>query len=300
MKNTKTSKQEKHEHAVVICSIIGRKGVPQYYLNDKKGDHLKFINLRDDFLSEEHLIISRKKKKIRFQISYEEYNEWKKSLENDNTPLDDWKPYKTAGYIYYCPVLGEYDRNNKRVILYTNNIKDLCIRNNNPTVVDEEKKYIVESYVHELFHAFFHYVTLQGKNNYNYIREIEEALTEFCTLLFLKKMKSLDYSSYKRLKEIINFDENEMWKFALQDIKNKQNSLGPLAAYGFGAYLFENLEEEEQYKLINNYIQKLGYIDKDDDKVKEYCEKVRLSGFVRGNQEHCLELLKEILKPTAY
>ena len=296
MDNIKTSKKEKHEHAVIVCSVIGKPGRPDYII-DKKEQLLNFINLRDNFLSEKHLIISKEEKKVFFKISKDEYDIWKK---NDSQTLDERKPDESE-YVSECDVLGEYDWEHKRVFLYTRNIEKLCNKSNNKTNEHEEKKYIVETYIHELFHAFFHHETLQAKNQYNHIRdyilEIEETLTEFCVLYFLKNMRNNPF--YIRLKGFFNFDEDEMSEFALQDIRNKQNAVGPLAAYGFGAYLFEKLGPSNQYKLINNYIQKLGYIDENDDKVKEYRRKVRFSYFVPGYQEDCLNLLKDILEPSA-
>jgi len=35
MKNTKTSKERKHEHAVIVCSIIGRRGSGYYQFKCK-------------------------------------------------------------------------------------------------------------------------------------------------------------------------------------------------------------------------------------------------------------------------
>lgn len=51
------------------------------------------------------------------------------------------------------------------------NINDAC---------GEEPTYkgVLSTYIHELFHAFFHYVTEQKQAEYNYIREIEEAMAD--------------------------------------------------------------------------------------------------------------------------
>ena len=106
-------------------------------------------------------------------------------------------------------------------------------------------------------------------------------MAEFCTLVFLRK-------------------QGEVWtdfyKFAFEDIKNKQDYVGVLAAYGFGAFLYKELKNDKQrFELINSYIKKLGNINEEDDKVKEYKREVRLSKW--GDQQKCLKLLQEILKP---
>lgn len=111
-------------------------------------------------------------------------------------------------------------------------------------------------------------------------------MTELSTLVCLQEIQKIIKPSF------------DVFDFAIDTIRNKQNIL-PLAPYGFGAFLYDKLDKNERYELINNYVKKLGNIDENDDKVKEYKEKVWLSYFVSDNQEHCLELLKEILKPTA-
>ncbi|MBO7492581.1 MAG: hypothetical protein J6T87_00375 [Bacteroidales bacterium] len=289
-----SSNSRKHKNAVVVCSIIGRKGftVTSYYnenIRDKK-DFMRFHKLLS-FLSKRPYEESSEEKIIYEQISEEDFKRLKELIDsfpenNNRNPLNNWLPIFNKENIYYChqyPLLGEYLPDEKKIILYIKNIEKFI-----KDGTDVKKSELFNTvHLHEMFHAYFHYVTEQKKSSYNYILEIEEAMTEFCSLVCLQDMSATD----------------SMWKddfdYAYENIKEKQNEVGNLAAYGFGAYLFEKLKEKEQYELINNYIQKLGYIDKDDNKVKEYCEKVRLSYFVPGNQKHCLNLLKEILEPTA-
>lgn len=283
-----------HKHAVVVCSIIGRKNVKIVWsycnMNIRyEKDYMRFYYL-SSFLSKCPYEESLDEKKKYEQISEEDFKRLKELIDsfpenNNRNPLNNWLPIVNKENIYYChqyPLLGEYLPDEKKIILYIKNIEKFI-----KDGTDVKKSELFNTvHLHEMFHAYFHYVTEQKKSSYNYILEIEEAMTEFCSLVCLQDMSATD----------------SMWKddfdYAYENIKEKQNEVGNLAAYGFGAYLFEKLGREEQYELINNYIQKLGYIDKDDDKVKEYCRKVRLSSFVPDNQEHCLELLKEILEPT--
>ena len=161
-----------------------------------------------------------------------------------------------------------------------------CIDGKGKVDLEKKKKITDTTLLHEMFHAYFHYVTTeQGKCSYNYIFEIEEAMTEFCSLVCLQDMSFKD-PTWRDV-----FDD------AVDNIREWQNNVGKLAAYGFGAYLFDNLKEEsDRYNLINSYIKKLGHINEKDSKVKEYCEKIHLSKYVQDNQDLCLKLLKEILK----
>ena len=156
----------------------------------------------------------------------------------------DWKQCPNEEYTYCFPLLGEYDWKKKKIILYRKNIEKYSERLGGNNSEEYLTKYV---YTHELFHALFHYVTEQypkRKHGYNYIGEIEEAMTEFCTLVFLN-----------------DFGDNDLFRFAKKEIKEKQKSVGILAAYGFGAYLYDNLKEDERYDLINKYIERLGNID---------------------------------------
>lgn len=299
MKGNKISKNEKHAHAVIVCSIVGRKGSIidiMLYSNpniQSKTDYLQFVNIKR-FLSKPPYEESLEEKKENEIISEESFKRLKEHLDSSPknerpNPLNNWFPIVIQGETFYChsyPLLGEYLPDERKIILYIKNIEK-CIKNG----TDVKKSELFNTVrLHEMFHAYFHYVTEQKKCNYNYIFEIEEAMAEFCSLVCLEDLS---------VKDPI-YRWKDYFVYAKKDIEEKQNEVGNLAAYGFGAYLFENLKENKQRsELINNYIQKLGYINNDDDKVKEYCQKVRLSKFVLGNQKHCLNLLKEILEPTA-
>ena len=295
MNNNKTSQNEKNEHAVIVCSIIGKQNNfnnIELYKNDEikyKTDSLQFINL-NQFLSKipyEESLEDNEEEYMR-EEDFKRLKEYLDGfLENKKqNPLNNWLPIVIEEENYYChiyPLLGKYLPNEKKIILYIKNI-EMCIKDG----TDVKKSELFNTVrLHEMLHAYFHYVTEQKKCSYNYIFEIEEAMTEFCSLVCLEDL----------------CDRGSIWKeyfdFAKKNIEKKQNEYGKLAAYGFGAYLFEKLKKDERYELINNYIQKLGTIIIDDDKVKEYRRKVLLPKFVKGNQKHCLNLLKEILEPTA-
>lgn len=277
-----------HKHMDHPSRSLRPETIPNYNnenILDKNKNHLEFRALKK-FLSEWTHERSNEEKENVQQISEKEFEDLKERLILDN-PLGKWtqdtdKDGKNI-YLRIYPVLGEYDPEKKKIILYMENIKK-CLK----AGIDVEKSDLFNIILlHEMFHAYFHYVTERGKCSYNYILEIEEAMTEFCSLVCLKDLSVKD-------------NWGDVFDYAKENIEEKQDEVGKLAAYGFGAYLFDNLKENERYELINNYIQKLGYIDEDNDTVKEYCQKVRLSKYVpnRDNQKDCMELLIKILDPN--
>lgn len=276
-----------HKHMDHPSRSLRPETIPNYNnenILDKNKNHLEFRALKK-FLSEWTHEESNEEEKNVQQISEKEFEDLKKRLKDPPFHKDKWKPININGEKFYqrsYPVLGEYDPEKKIIILYMENIKK-CLRDG----TDVEKSDLFNIILlHEMFHAYFHYVT--GKCRHNYISEIEEAMTEFCSLVCLKDLSDKDYKW------------EDVFKYAKENIEEKQNEVGELAAYGFGAYLFDKLNENKRYELINNYIQKLGYIDEDNDTVKEYCQKVRLSKYVpnRDNQKDCMELLIKILDPN--
>lgn len=252
---------------------------------DKDNSYLKFLLLKG-FLKKWPYEESDEEKKNVQRISEKEFEDLKKRLKDP--PLYNWKPTNINGERFYqhsYPVLGEYDPIKKEIIMYIKNIEK---RIEDGTDVKYSELFNIVL-LHEMFHAYFHYVTERGKCSYNYIFEIEEAMAEFCSLVCLEDLSFKDYKG------------EDVFDFAKKNIEEKQNEVGELAAYGFGAYLFDKLKlNEKRYELINNYIQKLGNIDEDDEDVKEYCKKVRLSKYVpdSDNQKDCMELLIKILDPN--
>ena len=181
-------------------------------------------------------------------------------------------------YRHSYSLLGEYDSNMKKVILYKCNIDDACGK---PTY-----KGVLPTYIHELFHAFFHYVTEKKQLERNYIREIEEAMVEFSTLVFLRHMKKIEYS----------YEWCDIFDWAYDEIGQKQKSVGDLPAYGFGRFLFDNIPENEAFDWINKYAERLGCIDEEDELVKQY--KQMVCPCYPTEPDQCLELLRKILFET--
>ncbi|MDD6184392.1 MAG: hypothetical protein PUB29_02050 [Bacteroidales bacterium] len=233
-------------------------------IKDKYGNGWKKNDLRVFLSAPPPCVFSDDEKTAKETITKEEFEKLEKE---DKSMPHDWEKCPDEEYTYCFPLLGEYDWDKKKIILYRKNIEKYSERLDG----DNSKEYLTKYvYTHELFHALFHHVTEQDpnrKHHYNYIGEIEEAMTEFCTLVFLK-----DYG-------------NNLFQFAKNEIKKKQKSVGILAAYGFGAYLYDNLKEDEGYDWINKYIERLGNIDEIDLFVYLYKYNVRL-GHQRVSKIH--------------
>ena len=191
--------------------------------------------------------------------------------------LHGWKK-EGSSYKHFYAKLGEYLQDSKKVVLYVNNIDDACGK---PTYNG-----VLSTYIHELFHVYFYYVTEQKQAEYNYIKEIEESMTEFSTLVFVREMKGGENK----------YDWCMISSWALDYIGEKQNKVGKLPAQGFGRYLFDNIPEDEAFDWINKYAERLGYIDEEDELVKQY--KQMVYPCYPTEPDMCLELLRKILFET--
>lgn len=190
--------------------------------------------------------------------------------------LHGWKK-EGAVYKHSYPWLGKYLPDSKKVVLYKDNIDYACGK---PTYNG-----VLSTYIHELFHAYFHYVTEQKQAKRNYIREIEEAMTEFSTLAFLRVMEKMYGDEW-----------SDIFEWTMKSIGEKQETVGDLPAYGFGRYLFDNIPENEAFDWINKYAERLGYIDKADELVKQY--KQMVCPCYPTEPDKCLKLLRKILFET--
>ena len=263
---------------------------------------LKFEKIYDDFLGSvnsqggqkeaKSVEVSEERKCRLEKMSEDEFEELKKrlvkncpkkkdchscSIDKGDCPLlNPWKK-EGDGYWHSYSLLGEYLPDLKKVVLYVNNIDDACGK---PTYNG-----VLSTYVHELFHAYFHYVTEQKKAKHNYIREVEEAITEFSSLAFLRVKKKSDDDKW-----------SEIFEWTKKSIGEKQKTVGDLPAYGFGRYLFDNIPEDEAFEWINKYAERLGYIDEEDELVKQY--KQMVCPCYPSEPGQCMELLRRILFET--
>ena len=152
--------------------------------------------------------------------------------------------------------LGEFIRPERdgldkpKVVIYYKNIESFCKEN-----YSERWKVIAGVFVHEMFHAW-NYFHAGGERS---VLAIDEPMVEFETLCFLKELGA--FTSSEKVLRV-------SWKY--EDlVHDKQQSIGDLAAYGFGYYLFKNLSDNESKEWIETYSEKSASIKCDDLRVKE-------------------------------
>lgn len=208
------------------------------------------------------------------------------NIDDDNSVFGNNWEWNTdlQKYEYHYYPLGEYLPNEKKVILYKKNIERVCAHDGVPYYCG-----VLATFIHELFHAVHHEVANRGGRPYDTIREMEEAMTEFSTLVFLKEMVSDNRKSV---------EWQNTFEWAHKSIGMKQRCLGDLPAYGFGYYLFDTLywqaSNDNAYKWIERYNQKVGAIDNKNRYVKWYQQMLNPE-YPFKNEKLCLELLHCIL-----
>ena len=228
-------------------------------------------------------------------LSKTKYEKLRKEFRSNDEDVSEYennwewnKDLKKYEYRYYP--LGEYLPDKKKVILYKKNIEKVCAYDGVPFYC-----VVLTTFIHELFHAVHHKVAESNGRQYDYIREIEEAMTEFSTMVFLHEL----YSSYK-LGDAKRGNWNNVYSWAKKSIERKSHSLGDLPAYGFGYHLCDTLyshkpsSDDEAYKWIERYNQKVGAIDKKNRYVKFYQQMLN-PVYPFKDEKLCLELLHSIL-----
>ena len=102
-------------------------------------------------------------------------------------------------------LLGRYDRFQKKIILYPNNMPG-----------QDRKGYLVTTFVHEAMHAYF---DRHPRELFPYVATVEEPLAEFGMLLFLKETN------------------NNYYKWAYDNVVSKKT------CYRYGAALMDRYEK---------------------------------------------------------
>lgn len=139
------------------------------------------------------------------------------------------------------PILGEFiPGSNPKVVIYLKSIDESIKKRKEkyPWLSESRWQVMAAVFVHEMFHAW-------NKAGRNSVLAIDEPMVEFETLYFLKELEAFTKSLSHHL--------HENWKSRVQD---KQQSIGDVAAYGFGYYLFDKLSEidaDESIKWIETY-----------------------------------------------
>ena len=124
------------------------------------------------------------------------YKDAQDELEKAKKEVDAWSA---------MDLLGRYDRFQKEIILYPNNMPG-----------QDRKEYLVTTFVHEAMHAYF---DRHPRELFPYVATVEEPLAEFGMLLFLKETN------------------NNYYKWAYDNVVSKET------CYRYGAALMDRYEK---------------------------------------------------------
>ena len=154
-------------------------------------------------------------------------------------------------------VSGKEKESKPKVVIYLKSIEK-SIKNN-------ESRWDVMAgvFVHEMFHAWNYFNAGQMSGS---VLAIDEPMVEFETLYFLKKLEAYTHSpSHHLYDKVLTVRENRESR-----VKEKQLSIGDVAAYGFGYYLFDKLSKSDVKSItwIETYSKKSAWIKGSDPLVE--------------------------------
>ena len=162
-----------------------------------------------------------------------------------------------------------------KVVIYYKNIESFCKN------YSERWKVMAGVFVHEMFHAW-NYFHAGGKRS---VLAIDEPMVEFETLYFLKELGA--FTSSEKVSRV-------SWKYECL-VHDKQQSIGDVAAYGFGYYLFKNLIDDDPRKWIKTYSEKSASINCDSCVEKAEKALIPIYPFRSESEADVLELFKKII-----
>ena len=150
------------------------------------------------------------------------------------------------------PILGEFVPGSKpKVVIYLKSIE------NNLKSYESRWNVMAAVFVHEMFHAWNYFIA-GGRSS---VLAIDEPMVEFATLYFLKKLEAFTKSQYHSLKDEVPIVRSNR----ASRVRNKQQSIGDVPAYGFGYYLFAEFEKGnvDPIKWIETYSKRSASISRD-------------------------------------
>ena len=156
---------------------------------------------------------------------------------------------------FKIPLFGKFVSGNKeskpKVVIYLKSIE------NNLKSYESRWNVMVAVFVHEMFHAWNYFIA-GGRSS---VLAIDEPMVEFATLYFLKKLEAFTKSQYHSLKDEVSIVRSNR----ASRVQNKQQSIGDVAAYGFGYYLFTEFEKGnvDPIKWIETYSKQSASISRD-------------------------------------
>ena len=162
-----------------------------------------------------------------------------------------------------------------KVVIYFKNIESFCKN------YSERWKVMAGVFVHEMFHAW-NYFHAGGKRS---VLAIDEPMVEFETLYFLKELGA--FTSSEKVSRV-------SWKYECL-VHDKQQSIGDVAAYGFGYYLFKNLIDDDPRKWIETYSEKSASINCDSCVEKAEKALIPIYPFRSESEDDVLKLFKKII-----
>lgn len=184
------------------------------------------------------------------------------------------------------PILGEFiSGGTPKVVIYLKSIEN-HIRNS----YCSRESVMAAVFVHEMFHAWNYFNAGRKTGS---VLAIDEPMVEFETLYFLKELEAFAESQSNPLhKNVLSVRVNREFQ-----VKKKQQSIGDVAAYGFGYYLFEKLSEidaDESIKWIETYSKKSASINDSDQLVKQVRDAL-IPIYPFKSEDMVMECFKEII-----
>jgi len=147
-------------------------------------------------------------------------------------------------------VSGKEKESKPKVVIYLKSIEKSI--NNNESRWDV----MAGVFVHEMFHAWNYFNAGQMSGS---VLAIDEPMVEFETLYFLKELEAYTHSKAHSLCDEVS----RVRKNRASRVQGKQLSIGDVAAYGFGYYLFDKLSKSDVKSItwIETYSKKSASIN---------------------------------------
>ncbi|MCR5193124.1 MAG: hypothetical protein K6D59_07460 [Bacteroidales bacterium] len=161
---------------------------------------------------------------------------------------------KALGSTEARPYLGMYYHNDDECVitLFVDVIESITAG------LDEMKLLMGQVLLHEYFHSFYHHV---GVGTRDLLRCVEEPMAEYGSLMVLDSVASSNSKIASTAKEALDY--------AKKFVEGKQSCIGRIAAYGFGAYLYE-FHKNDYQSLIAKYANASLLLDKQSNSALEY------------------------------
>ena len=176
-------------------------------------------------------------------------------------------------------LLGEFiPGDNPKVVIYYNNIRSIS-----------RWDVMAGVFVHEMFHAWNYFNAGEKSRS---VLAIDEPMVEFETLYFLKELAAFTSSQSHSLKDKVK----SVYCDREYRVRNKQWSIGDVAAYGFGYYLFEKLgkSDVESIEWIETYSKKSASINGSDTLVKN-AEEALIPVYPFQSEDNVMEWFRKII-----